>query len=214
MKTAWWIVVGAALVAGIAVYTAKADRAAQAAPAVVAQTPSTAFSHRPTGLPSDTAQPQPGVMRDSRADPAAAAYERFRTELTSYTTTRDTLPNPERERRARALLQALPARLHDDQILPAEALVLTALLAQDASANTATREALVAGMRAQVEQYAAQRVGPSPAEDPRHTRYAQESARIATEVEQRVPAPQRQAVLSTRLQQLRSQLYDGAPAEP
>ncbi|WP_439892639.1 phospholipase C accessory protein PlcR [Ralstonia sp. 25C] len=211
MRTAWWIVAGAALVAGISVYTAKADRAA---PEVVAQTPSTTVSHRPTGLPSDRAHPQPGATSDSRADPAAIAYERFRTELTSYTAARDTLPNTERERRARALLQALPARLHDDQILPAEALVLTAMLAQDASANTATREALVAGLRAQIEQYAAQRVGPSPADDPRHTRYAQESVRIATEVEQRVPAPQRQAVLSTRLQQLRAQLYDGAPAEP
>ncbi|WP_426395925.1 phospholipase C accessory protein PlcR [Ralstonia sp. R-29] len=211
MKTAWWIVAGAALVAGIGVYTAKADRAV---PEVVARTPSATASHRPTGLPSDTAQPQPGVTSDSRADPTAAAYERFRTELTSYTAARSTLPTTERVRRARALLQALPARLHDDQILPAEALVLTAVLAQDASANTATREALVAGIRAQVEQYAAQRVGPSPADDPRHTRYAQESARIATEVEQRVPAPQRQAVLSTRLQQLRAQLYDGAPAEP
>ena len=214
MKTAWWIVAGAALVVGIGVYMAKANRAAQAAPAVVAQTPSTGASYPPAGLPTDTAQPQPGAASDNRTDPAAAAYERFRTELASYTSARDTLPNTERERRARALLQALPARLHDDQILPAEALVLTSLLAQDASANTAAREALVAGIRAQVEQYAAQRVGPSPADDPRHARYAQESARIATEVEQSVPAPQRQAVLSMRLQQLRAQLYDGAPAEP
>ena len=208
MKTAWWIVAGAALVAGIGVYMAKADRAAQAAPAVVAQTPSTGASYQPAELP------QPGAASDNRTDPAAAAYERFRTELASYTSTRDTLPNTERERRARALLQALPARLHDDQILPAEALVLAAALAQDASANTAAREALVAGIRAQVEQYAAQRVGPSPAEDPRHARYAQESARIATEVEQSVPAPQRQAVLSMRLQRLRAQLYDGTPAAP
>ncbi len=208
MKTAWWIVAGAALVVGIGVYMAKADRAAQAAPAVVTQTPSTGASYQPAELP------QPGAASDNRTDPAAAAYERFRTELASYTAARDTLPNTERERRARALLQALPARLHDDQILPAEALVLAAALAQDASANTAAREALVAGIRAQVEQYAAQRVGPSPADDPRHARYAQESARIATEVEQSVPAPQRQAVLSMRLQRLRAQLYDGTPAAP
>ena len=211
MKTVWWIVAGAALVAGIGVYTAKADRAPQAAPSGIAQAPPTSVAQTPAALPQPGTA---GAMSNNRVDPAAAAYERFRTELTSYTAARNTLPATERERRARALLQALPARLHDDQILPAEALLLAGVLAQDASANTAAREALIAGMRAQVEQYAAQRGGPSPADDPRHARYAQESARIATEVEQHVPAPQRQAVLSTRLQQLRAQLYDGAPATP
>ena len=210
MKAAWWIVAGVAVVAGIGVYMAKADPPARA---MVTQATPPAASYRPAGLPSDTARPQARASNDSpRA--AAAAYERFRTELTSYTAARSMLPTTERERRARALLQALPERLRDDQILPAEALMLTTLLAQDASANTAAREALIAGVRAQVDQYAAQRVGTSPADDPRHARYAQESARIATEVERSVPAPQRQAVLSTRLQQLRTQLYDGAPAGP
>lgn len=136
-------------------------------------------------------------------------FARFRDRVAAYGNGRNSLPEAERARLARAILAELPEHVARNEILPVQAEALSVALLTDAESDPAARNAAIRAAQQQWDAYARQTVGPSPAQDPRYSIYAQQSRDIIQQVQASVSDPaQQQIVITQRLQALRVQLFD------
>lgn len=139
------------------------------------------------------------------------AFARFRDRVAAYGRDKARMSAAERAQLARQILADLPEHVARNEVLPAQAEVMTAALLGDAEPNPAAREAQLQAAREQWDAYARRTVGPSPARDPRYQAYARQSKAVIDEVQATVSNPQQQQiVIGQRLQALRVQLFDHA----
>ncbi|MGB7193982.1 MAG: phospholipase C accessory protein PlcR [Collimonas pratensis] len=120
----------------------------------------------------------------------------------------------DRARQALQLLEELPQHVYRGELPPIQAIPLSSALLAYAVPDPLARSVKEQQSEQHWKQYAQKTVGPSPALDPRHKTYERESLRIYQEVMSTVSDPQQQqAVLMSRLQALRVQLYDKAKGD-
>lgn len=133
------------------------------------------------------------------------AFARFRDRIEMLAV----MPSGDRVTQALQLLEELPEHVYRGELPPVQAIPLSSALLEYAESNPVARSLKEKQSEQRWKQYAQKTVGPSPALDPRHKMYERESLRIYQEVMSTVNDPQQQqAVLMSRLQALRVQLYD------
>lgn len=190
-----------------------ATTAASQAP-LAAETP----TQRPEAGPAERALDLAALRRalSGRSDAEAQvqrviAFARFRDLVGEYGSGKDRMSAAERMRLARRILSELPEHVASKEILPLQAEAMTATLLNDAEPDPLARSDELAASRRQWDAYAAQTVGPSPAQDARYLAYAQRSRAIFQEVQATIPdSAQQQRVIAQRLQALRVELFDHA----
>jgi len=139
------------------------------------------------------------------------AFARFRDRVAAYGRDKARMSAAERAQLARQILADLPEHVARNEVLPAQAEVMTAALLGDAEPDPAAREAQLQTAREQWDAYARRTLGPSPAQDPHYQAYARQSKAVIDEVRATVSYPQQQQiVIGQRLQALRVQLFDHA----
>ncbi|AMO93099.1 phospholipase C accessory protein PlcR [Collimonas fungivorans] len=141
------------------------------------------------------------------------SFARFQDQVSAYGENRKSLSDKDRRAEAQNILNALPDHVARKEIMPIQAKAMSIALLQDSEPDLATRNTAIQNVQQQWNDYARQTVGQSPAQDPRHQIYDQQSLQIVQRVQAAVPdAVQQQAVIAQQLQALRSRLYDNAPA--
>ncbi|WP_266157505.1 phospholipase C accessory protein PlcR [Dyella silvatica] len=142
------------------------------------------------------------------------AFARFRDEVSAYGTDRASMSPQQRRSEAQHIINELAGHVTNKEILPLQAEAMSATLLSDAEPDAALRDAQIRSVKQQWDAYSQQTVGPSPALDPRHQAYVQQSTQIIQDVQSQVADPaQQQAIIASRLQALRSQLYDTPTAQ-
>lgn len=141
------------------------------------------------------------------------SFARFQDQVSAYGENRKSLSDKDRRAEAQNILNALPDHVARKEIMPIQAKAMSIALLQDSEPDLATRNTAIQNVQQQWNDYARQTVGQSPAQDPRHQIYDQQSLQIVQRVQAAVPdAAQQQVVIAQQLQALRSRLYDNAPA--
>jgi phospholipase C accessory protein PlcR len=141
------------------------------------------------------------------------SFARFQDQVSAYGENRKNLSDKDRRAEAQRILNALPDHVARKEIMPVQAKAMSIALLQDSEPDLGTRNAAIQNVQQQWNDYAKQTIGQSPAQDPRHQIYDQQSLQIVQRVQAAVPdAAQQQIVIAQQLQELRSRLYDNAPA--
>ncbi|MGB7193984.1 MAG: phospholipase C accessory protein PlcR [Collimonas pratensis] len=141
------------------------------------------------------------------------SFARFQDQVSAYGENRKSLSDKDRRAEAQNILNALPDHVARKEIMPVQAKAMSIALLQDSEPDLATRNAAIQNVQQQWNDYAKLTIGQSPAQDPRHQVYDQESLQIVQRVQAAVPdAAQQQVAIAQQLQTLRSRLYDNAPA--
>ncbi|MFC5743704.1 phospholipase C accessory protein PlcR [Dyella tabacisoli] len=192
-----------------------ATSVAQQATAVAA--PPVLSRHRGAG-PAESALNVRALQKELASRPDAeseikriVAFARFRDDVTAYGADRGSMSPDQRRSEARRIMSELAGHVANNEILPLQAEAMSAVLLTDAESDPALRDAEIRNVKQQWNAYSQQTVGPSPALDPRHQAYVRQSTQIIQDVQSKVADPaQQQAIIASRLQALRSQLYDAA----
>lgn len=195
--------------------TKKADGAASLVQKTAAAPPPTLLRRLGPG-PAESALNLSALQKElaSRPDAEAeirriVAFARFRDEVSAYGAERNGMSPDQRRSEAQHIMSELAGHVANNEILPLQAEAMSATLLSDAESDPNVRDAEIRSVKQQWDAYSQQTVGPSPALDPRHQAYVQQSTQIIQDVQSQVSDPaQQQVIIASRLQALRSQLYD------
>lgn len=135
-------------------------------------------------------------------------FARFRDSIDAYAKDRPNLTASQKRVQAQQIVDQLRGFVDQKEILPIEAKEINGFLVQDIEPEPGLRDAKIQAVRQQWDSYAQQTVGPSPALDPRHQVYEQESQQIVMAAQSISDPDQQQATIEANLKALRIQLYD------
>jgi len=141
-------------------------------------------------------------------------FARFRDSIDAYAADRPYQTSEQKRVQAQQIVDQLRGFVDQKEILPIEAKEINGFLVQDLEPDQNLRAAETQAVRQQWDSYAQQTIGPSPALDPRHQIYEQESQQVVMDAQSISDPDQQQATIEANLKALRIQLYDAPSTSP